>query len=531
MGNKIEICGEYYNKDIIELDFDVLHKMTSMIEICGVYHDKNIGDLNLEDINLTEIPANIRYLTNLKSLRLNANRLTTIKENTFDGLTNLQELHLSNNRLREIKANTFDKLTNLQILHLRNIQITEVKENTFGRLTNLKELDLSNNQLTKIKECVFDGLTNLQKLYLLSNGLIEIKENTFDKLTNLQALNLNRNRLTEIKENTFNRLTNLQTLDLGFNSLTEIKENTFDRLTNLQILNLQYNYLTEIKENIFDSLTNLKELKLISTNLTEIKENVFDRLTNLQRLHLSDNELTEIKENTFDRLINLQELWLNNNNLKSLPLSILNCRRLEYLFYRDNEIDIIDIRIERFIDRMENYNNHRVFDDSQNVHSSSIQKSVKESINNLMKDSFTCKKKLIVKFLLTSKLECISSLLSYLDDKNYHSTLLLTFYEVFVKVFGRISNSPHKEELMRRLDEEMMESKDKCFTGRITRLLNVLNGFYEDIQITISNNERISAIILSTLNGQEMSDELREICRTKLKDIGIEDEEIEVWLR
>ncbi|NBP16677.1 hypothetical protein EBU95_20195, partial [bacterium] len=60
---------------------------------------------------------------------------------------------------------------------------------------------------------------------------------------------------------------------------------------------------------------------------------------------------------------------------------------------------------------------------------------------------------------------------------------------------------------------------------------NVLNGFYEDIQITISNNERISAIILSTLDGQEMSDELREICRAKLKDIGIEDEEIEVWLR
>ena len=226
----------------------------------------------------------------------------------------------------------------------------------------------------------------------------------------------------------------------------------------------------------------------------------------------------------------MRELDLSNNQLKTLPLSILNCIRLRTLYHVNNEDIVIDIRIQRFINRMQNYNNHNFFGDSQSVHSSSIQESLKKSINNLMKDPFTCEKKIIVNTLLPFKLKCILSLLSYLDDEDYHSTLLLTFYDIFVKVFGRIVNSEHKEELIRRLDEEMMESKDKCFTGRITRLLNVLNGFYEDIQITISNNERISAIILSTLDGEEMNDELREICREKLKDIGIEDEEIEVWL-
>jgi len=344
-------------------------------------------------------------------------------------------------------------------------------------------------------------------------------------------LNLNGNQLREIKENTFNKLTNLQTLDLSDNKLTEIKENTFVRLTNLKYLYLNSNQLTEIKENTFGRLTNLKYLYLSDNQLTEIEEKAFDGLTHLRCLNLSGNKLTEIKENTFCRLTNLRDLYLNNNKLKSLPLSILNCRRLRTLNYENNGDITIDIRIQRFINRMKNYNNHDLFKDSQNVHSSSIQNSVKESINNLMKDPFTCEKEFIVESLLTYKLNCISSLLSYLDDEAYHSTLLLTFYDVFVKVFGRISNSPHKEELLRRLNEEMMESECKCFAGRITRLVNVLNGFYEDIQITISNNERISAIILSTLDGQEMSDELREICRAKLKDIGIEDEEIEVWLR
>ena len=40
-----------------------------------------------------------------------------------------------------------------------------------------------------------------------------------------------------------------------------------------------------------------------------------------------------------------------------------------------------------------------------------------------------------------------------------------------------------------------------CFTGRLTRLLNILSGFYEDITIQISDNEQISNII-STLKQQ-----------------------------
>ena len=44
--------------------------------------------------------------------------------------------------------------------------------------------------------------------------------------------------------------------------------------------------------------------------------------------------------------------------------------------------------IQRFIDRHRNIKNHNLYNDGQNVHISSVQQSVKESIINLLKDTY-----------------------------------------------------------------------------------------------------------------------------------------------
>jgi hypothetical protein len=179
---------------------------------------------------------------------------------------------------------------------------------------------------------------------------------------------------------------------------------------------------------------------------------------------------------------------------------------------------------------MKNYNNHRIFKDGQNIHTSSIQSSAKQSINALFKDPFVCSKDDIIKECITWPISCLPDLLTYLDDTYIHSTLLVSFYDAFVKVFGRIMSHPNKTNIIHRLNEELQESECKCFTGRLTRLVNCLVGFYDDIVIGISDSERISAIILSTLDGREMTEELKKICVDKLKAIDIADEEIEKWL-
>ena len=46
----------------------------------------------------------------------------------------------------------------------------------------------------------------------------------------------------------------------------------------------------------------------------------------------------------------------------------------------------------------------------------------------------------------------------------------------------------------------MNDSICKCFTGRISRLVNCLNGFDDNIKINISDNEQIANIIILIKN-------------------------------
>ena len=313
------------------------------------------------------------------------------------------------------------------------------------------------------------------------------------------------------------------------NQLSSLPEKIFAPLTNLQQIYMENIKLISLPEKIFATLVNLQNLHMSNNKLDSLPENIFAHLTSLQHLDMHNNLLTSLPENIFTHLINLRSLQICYNRLTSLPSSILSCRRLIALDYSGMELTP-DIRFRRFRDRMRNYRNHDIFTDTQNIHASSIQTSTKQSINTLFKDSYDCFKDDMIKECLTWEISCLPDLLTYLDDKDVHSTLLVSFYDVFVKVFGRIMKHSNKVDIIHRLDEELKESECKCFTGRLTRLVNCLVGFYDDIVISISDSERISAIILSTLDGKEMDDELRKVCVDKLKAIDIADEEIVKWV-
>jgi Leucine-rich repeat (LRR) protein len=371
--------------------------------------------------------------------------------------------------------------------------------------------------------------SKITTLCLSNNKLTSLPENIFRPFTNLHTLDISRNKLTSLPENIFRPFANLHTLNIGINKLTSLPENIFASLSNLRTLDLQCNKLNVLPDCIFASLINLELLMLSQNELTFLPKNIFASLGNLTGLLLEINHIIILPDDIFVPLVELQVLYLSNNKLTILPSSILNCRYMHTFFYKGNEITL-DIRFRRFIERMQNYDNHDIFSDSQNIHAPSIQASTKQSINVLFKDSFDCYKDDIIKECLTWDIYCLPDLLTYLDDKDVHSTLLVSFYDVFVKVFGRIMSHPNKMDIISRLDEELKESECKCFTGRLTRLVNCLVGFCDDITIGISNSERISAIILSTLDGREMDDELKKLCTDKLKAIDIADDEINKWL-
>ena len=137
----------------------------------------------------------------------------------------------------------------------------------------------------------------------------------------------------------------------------------------------------------------------------------------------------------------------------------------------------------------------------------------------------------LLKQILSNKyIQNKAELIGYLDNQDVHSTLFCTFKDVFVKVWLRIINSEHHVELFKRLNEELQESECKCFTGRLSRLVNALNGYFPDIKINISDNEQISNIILTIKKKNLSSEKEKEEIIKELKEREYTDDVINSWI-
>jgi hypothetical protein len=122
------------------------------------------------------------------------------------------------------------------------------------------------------------------------------------------------------------------------------------------------------------------------------------------------------------------------------------------------------------------------------------------------------------------------AIIEYCNDETVHSIFNVTFKELFIIVFDIIIHNKHKEELLKILDNEMKDSICKCFTGRITRLVNVLNGFDSNIKIEINEVEQIGAVLSLLRDKYSNDDEFKIEAEKELKERGYSDETINNWL-
>jgi hypothetical protein len=63
-----------------------------------------------------------------------------------------------------------------------------------------------------------------------------------------------------------------------------------------------------------------------------------------------------------------------------------------------------------------------------------------------------------------------------------------------------VKQNNHSNKIFAIMNIEMNDALCKCFTGRISRLVNCLNGFNTNIKINISDNEQIGNIIILIKN-------------------------------
>ena len=93
------------------------------------------------------------------------------------------------------------------------------------------------------------------------------------------------------------------------------------------------------------------------------------------------------------------------------------------------------------------------------------------------------------------------ALLRITIDRAVYGHSNMTLASVLVKLWTYIIDSHHSVALHRRLIEELIESNNKCSTGYVSRLVNTLSGFDDEMSVSISYEDQIVANLEGRLNA------------------------------
>ena len=94
-----------------------------------------------------------------------------MKAGDFNGLSNITTLDLYNNKLTSLPSNVFAGLNSLTTLNLDHNKLSSLPPNVFAGLNSVTYLTLNNNNLTSLHPNVFAGLTSLGEVTLQNNAL------------------------------------------------------------------------------------------------------------------------------------------------------------------------------------------------------------------------------------------------------------------------------------------------------------------------------------------------------------------------
>ncbi len=206
----------------------------------------------------------------------------------------------------------------------------------------------------------------------------------------------------------------------------------------------------------------------------------------------------------------------------------MNLRNLGGIKYNDNRIEYLPPQFVRILNRQTT--GQRVYNDGQNVHNHNIQQGINKSIEYLtsFKPIVTNVQQTIVDLNLAPHIREL--LFTYIANNEVHSIYNITYKELLTSVLSLILQHEAKDELITILQNEVNESQGKCFTGRMSRLVNVLNGFDPNIVITISENEQIANVLSQLRKKYVNDDEFTVKAKHELSERGYDEAKINEWL-
>ncbi len=305
--------------------------LTTLEELKESVNPDQILKIDLSVLELTSVPEEIYRFKNIKTLKLNGNKMTAVR---------------------------------LDLKQFRQLDYVDLNHNPIQKLT-----------LTRTRE--------LENINLQGTGMVRVPR-SLKKIPNLKSVWLGFNTKLDLKQRDFKRIRNIRDLNLYACSLSTLSPQ-IKHLKKLEVLDLYHNHLTRLPETI-TTLKHLTHLAASNNKLESLPERL-DNLRNLEYLYLHHNKLSvlpgtvtalkklkvlDISYNWFyhypDALRgvqNLSELDLSSNNFDKFPTQLLELKNLDKLYLRgnpflDNESDTTDTGLANSIRELKT-NNKEVF--------------------------------------------------------------------------------------------------------------------------------------------------------------------------
>ncbi len=518
--NKITEILQYPKLKILVCDYNQINKIPDLPYL-------TILDCSFNPINeLSHYPI-------LENLSFNHTEISSINP---DNISNVEYLRCCYSKMINIPS-----LYNLKLLMCNGCELTIFTGN-FPELTTLScSYNMINGfsaEMPKIKNinCTYNTLTDLPvydsliELLCCNNNIKIIKS-----YPNLKSLSITNNKLTEFS-GFFPNLKNLYCNNNRINLFTA-------EIPNIDVLFCQNNQITELPN--YSNITHLnfsnnqirelclyQEIRHLTCDNNQISE--IPEYRNIEYLSCKNNQIREIPN-----LMMLNCLYCDGNLLNTLP-NINTWPNLLAISFEGNQIDYLPIHIQATIDRLLNVNrnNLNIYNDSQNIHDTGIQKSIQKSIDLIIRDRPTIDfPKVICEINYESDLsnEAKTIIKKSCDETETFSVCGIRYRELFVNVWSIIREHSERKEIIKVLNQEMVDSIDKCFVGKISRLINCLNGFDPRVVIEIDIKEQITNVIaliqMKLENNNEYTVEKHhELAIEALRERNIDEETIKLWI-
>lgn len=263
----------------------------------------------------------------------------------------------------------------------------------------------------------------------------------------------------------------------------------------------------------------------------------------------------------------LQNYSENIDHIQDIILSFANDNDLDYNLRADAADTLLNLGSEKYkkdardiiicLGKVDG-KVKTVFENAQNVHTSEIEKSVSEILQVIIitpiikiDDKYidiTYIEDIIHKFLKEKKCKnrcvnseninekekfCSKECEIYINTENKITISLnrikmdrtlysnSTLSNIFIKLWCYINLSEFKDEMIKRLFEELEDMSGTCSSGFLSRLVNVVSGFDENLSIRISWQDQIISNFVARLNSlaQKILEPNSPFYNQKLNDV------------